>query len=212
MMHKWGNWGLGIGIDCSLCFVFLWSGFVFIGMTTIVTHIALPVLSRFVLGRKVISNRLLWAGIFASILPDLDVVLFKFGVAYANQFGHRGASHSFLLVLVVAVLAGCCAPWLKSGRLKAFLFVGVSMLSHSVLDALTNGGLGVAWFWPWDQTRYFFPYAPIEVSPLGIRAFVSAWGGKVLLSELLWVWLPLTVLALVVKMGLRQSKVKWNHG
>lgn len=173
-------------------------------MTTLVTHIALPVLTRLALGKKIISTRLMWAGIVVSMLPDMDVILFKFGVAYANQFGHRGASHSLLFVLIIACLGALFAPYLKSGRVKAFFFIGASILSHSVLDALTNGGLGVGWFWPWDQTRYFFPYAPIEVSPFHPKYFLEWRGIKVLLSELVWVWIPFTALALLIK-NIRRS-------
>ena len=65
--------------------------------------------------------------------------------------------------------------------------------SHGILDAFTNGGLGVALLSPFDNGRYFFPWTPIEVSPIGVRAFFSAWGLGVLKSELLWVWLPLGI-------------------
>ena len=43
------------------------------------------------------------------------------------------------------------------------------MASHGVLDALTDGGSGVAFLAPFDDTRYFFPWRPIRVSPF--------WGG-----------------------------------
>ena len=44
-----------------------------------------------------------------------------------------------------------------------FLFLAIA--SHGLLDAFTDGGLGVAFFAPFDSTRYFFPVTPIEVSP-----------------------------------------------
>jgi inner membrane protein len=62
-------------------------------------------------------------------------------------------------------------------------------ISHGCLDALTDGGLGVAFFAPLDQTRYFFPWRPIEVSPIGLD-FFSARGLTVIESELLWIWIP----------------------
>ncbi|MGL4668429.1 MAG: metal-dependent hydrolase [Saezia sp.] len=169
-------------------------------MTTIITHMAIPLLARVACGKKTISNRLLCAGLAVSILPDLDVVMFKFGVAYANQFGHRGASHSLLLVLILALLAMCFARSLKSTRMQAFLFVGLCALSHSVLDALTRGGLGVGWLWPWDQTRYLFPYTPIEASPFNPKHFLEMRGIRVLISELIWVWLPLGVSAILLRL------------
>jgi inner membrane protein len=33
------------------------------------------------------------------MLPDADVLAFKFGVAYGNVFGHRGFTHSCCLPL-----------------------------------------------------------------------------------------------------------------
>jgi inner membrane protein len=55
---------------------------------------------------------------------------------------------------------------------------------------LTNGGLGVAVFAPFSNHRYFFPWHPIQVSPIGIHHFFSEWGLRVLLSELLYVFIP----------------------
>jgi inner membrane protein len=69
--------------------------------------------------------------------------------------------------------------------------------SHGILDAFTNGSLGIALLSPFDKTRYFFPWRPIVVSPIGVIPFFSKWGLAVIKSELLWVWLPslLTVIA-----------------
>jgi inner membrane protein len=56
---------------------------------------------------------------------------------------------------------------------------------------MTTGGLGVAFFSPFSNERYFLPWRPIRVSPLS-AGFFSARGLAVLASELKWVWLPLT--------------------
>ncbi|MDR1227509.1 MAG: metal-dependent hydrolase [Azoarcus sp.] len=64
--------------------------------------------------------------------------------------------------------------------------------SHIALDAATNGGLGVAAFWPFSDERYFLPWRPIRVSPLNPRVFMSERGLAVLRSGFLWVWLPVT--------------------
>jgi inner membrane protein len=68
-------------------------------------------------------------------------------------------------------------------------FLFLVAVSHGLLDALTDGGLGVAFFAPFDGRRYFFPWRPIEVSPIGL-GFFSARGARTFLSELQWVWLP----------------------
>ena len=123
-------------------------------------------------------------------------VAFKLGIAYHDAFGHRGFSHSLLFAAWLGVLgAAGCRP-LGSGPLKAGLWIGLATASHSVLDAMTDGGLGVAWFWPWSQQRYFLPWHPIEVSPIGLSRFFSPRGLEVVISEARWVWLPCLGVAL----------------
>ena len=55
---------------------------------------------------------------------------------------------------------------------------------------MTTGGLGVAFFSPWDLKRYFFGLRPIRVSPISINAFFGGRGLRVLASEARWVGLP----------------------
>jgi inner membrane protein len=59
---------------------------------------------------------------------------------------------------------------------------------------MTDGGLGVAFFAPFDDTRYFFPFRPIKVSPIGL-SFFSARGLDVIWSELLLVCIPAATIA-----------------
>ncbi|MCE4068777.1 MULTISPECIES: metal-dependent hydrolase [Pseudomonas] len=165
-------------------------------MTTLITH-PLPVLAvGLALGSRVIGPRLLLAGMIAACLPDLDVLAFKLGIAYHDAFGHRGFSHSLLFAACLGVLGALCGRLLGSGPLKAGLWLGLATASHSVLDAMTDGGLGVAWFWPWSEQRYFLPLHPIEVSPIGLSRFLSPRGLEVLLSEARWLWLPCLGVAL----------------
>ena len=42
--------------------------------------------------------------IVCTLLPDIDVVGYYFGVRYGDMLGHRGFSHSLLFALLVAVL------------------------------------------------------------------------------------------------------------
>jgi len=72
--------------------------------------------------------------------------------------------------------------------LVAFFFLATA--SHGMLDAMTNGGRGVAFFAPFSDARFFFPWRPIEVSPLGIDRFLSARGMEVMISEFKWIWIP----------------------
>ena len=164
-------------------------------MPTIFTHAVLPLAAGLALGRRTLSPRLVAAGMFATIAPDFDSVAFKLGIAYADQFGHRGASHSIAFALALGLLAAIAAPWLRTTRLKAFVFIAACTASHPLLDAFTDGGLGVALLWPWSHERIFAPWRPIEVSPIG-TGFFSLRGLEVLWSELKWVVLPAFVLAM----------------
>jgi inner membrane protein len=61
---------------------------------------------------------------------------------------------------------------------------------------MTDGGLGVAFFSPFNTARYFLPWTPIRVSPIGLTRFFSYRGLAVIQSELLWIWLPSALLLL----------------
>ncbi|WP_263771271.1 metal-dependent hydrolase [Propionivibrio soli] len=159
-------------------------------MPTLLTHPAIPLAMACGLGRDKLPARLIAAGVVASILPDLDVLAFRWGVPYAAEFGHRGFSHSLLFALAVALVGVALAPLLRSTRGRSFWFLLFAAASHGVLDALTNGGLGIAFLWPFSAERYFAPFQPIEVAPLRLSRFLSLRGVAVLWSELVWVWLP----------------------
>ena len=91
-------------------------------------------------------------------------------------------------------------------RLTLWLYLFLATASHGFLDAMTDGGLGVAFFSPFDNTRYFFTWTPIRVSPIGISRFFSARGLAVVKSELLWVWVP--ALALIAVVWFAQSRIR----
>jgi inner membrane protein len=126
-----------------------------------------------------------------ALLPDADVITFRLGIPYGSRWGHRGFSHSLILAVLAALVAAwVVALWLPLPFLPLWGCFTVVIASHSLLDAFTNGGMGVALFAPFDHRRYFFPWRPIQVSPIGLAVF-SRWGWRALLSEVIWVWLPL---------------------
>ena len=132
--------------------------------------------------------------IFCSILPDVDVFAFWWGVPYRAALGHRGVTHSFFFALLLALGVGFFA-FRQRRRFSQAWWVGVAFLFalisvHGILDAMTDGGQGVAFFLPFDSTRYFLPWRPLRVSPLGLEGFLTPWGREVLKSEILWIWLP----------------------
>lgn len=132
-------------------------------------------------------------GIVCSIIPDADVVSFKLGIAYEDFWGHRGFTHSLLFALIFGIFVTLLfyrKQFLSKSGLALILFFSLCTAFHAVLDAMTSGGLGVAFFSPWDDTRYFFPWRPIQVSPIGAENFFSEWGIRVLKSEAIWIGIP----------------------
>lgn len=139
----------------------------------------------------------LWIlGATCSVIPDLDAIGYWMGVPYGHFAGHRGVSHSLVFAAVVAglvVVTGFHGHQWKPARPRLFLYLFLATASHGFLDAMTNGGLGVAFFAPFDNSRYFLPFRPIEVSPISISGFLTPRGVEILTNEILWVWLPLAV-------------------
>lgn len=167
-------------------------------MPTIFSHPAAALGLRRWLGPT--PNRVVAAGVIASILPDADVLGLYAGIPYGSLFGHRGFTHSIVFALLVAITGILLLPNGPDGTspdpdaphrtppLFGFLFL--STLSHPLLDAMTDGGRGIAFLSPFSNHRFFFPWRPIAVSPIG-RVDLS-----VIRAEVLWVWLPCLVLGM----------------
>lgn len=149
------------------------------------------------LGKSFSRNQRTWKliliAIVCAIIPDADVIGFLFGVPYSSFWGHRGFSHSFLFALLFGALMTAIfyrKQFFSKKGIFLLLFFFLSGASHSILDALTNGGYGVAFFSPFNNTRYFFPFTPIKVSPIGILRFFSERGIQVIRSEIVWIGIP----------------------
>jgi len=150
-----------------------------------------------------------WAlSVLCAVLPDADVVGFSWGVSYNSMWGHRGLSHSlcFALLLSLSVVGLVwrddtpgAPPWWAYG-----LYFFIVTTSHGVLDAMTNGGRGIMFFAPFDTTRYFFPWRPVRVSPISILAFFGNRGVRILVSEFVYIWAPITLLCAAVRIYRRR--------
>jgi inner membrane protein len=164
-------------------------------MPTIFTH---PVVA-IALGRIArTGRRAVVAGALLAVLPDADVYASRLlQLAAPHWVGHRGFTHSLAFALAMAAAVAAFGfrelpRW--SGKwwaLAAFLFVCAA--SHGILDALTDGGPGIMFFWPFSLERHFLPWRPLPVSPIG-RGFFSQYGLEVLLAELKWIWVPSALL------------------
>ena len=154
---------------------------------------------------KELSWRELFLGALCSVVPDFDVIGLYLGIQYGDMWGHRGLSHSIVFAALLG--ASFVAVWYRGKDMLAmtrlFLYFFLCTLSHGVLDAMTNGGLGVAFFSPFDTTRYFFPVRPVLVSPIGVSEFFGEYGVRILASEAIWIWLPSGVAFLMLRVAQR---------
>jgi inner membrane protein len=113
-----------------------------------------------------IPKRIWIVGALCSVIPDIDVIGFRFGIRYGDFWGHRGFTHSLVFAAVLAsavVLVGFRGQLSNISRLSIWTYFFLATASHSLLDAMTDGGLGVAFFAPFDNHRYFLPWTPIRV-------------------------------------------------
>ena len=132
--------------------------------------------------RPSLPSMLFWSAL--SFLPDADVIGFPLGVRYGDEWGHRGATHSIAFSVALGVAIGLAALAVRRPAIRTGLTASLVLVSHALLDTLTDGGLGCALLWPFDLTRYFAPWTPIPVSPIGLR-FFSPYGMYVAATELL---------------------------
>lgn len=139
-----------------------------------------------------------------SFAPDLDVLGFPLGIPYDAPFGHRGALHS----LAFAALTGCALAIVARASglptLRILCSTILVMASHGSLDAFTDGGRGVALLWPFTHLRYFAPWRPIPVSPIG-PAVLSERGLHVIVYETL-LFLPVLVVAFWPRAAVRSTR------
>ena len=186
-------------------------------MPSVVTHSVVgAVVSRMIPARSV-PKRFWVLSVLLPSFPDVDVIGLAFGVAGEDLFGHRGITHSLSFAVILGILV-VVLFFRKSNltRKSAFLLTAYFVLltaSHGFLDAFNDSKLGVAFWAPFEDTRYFFPFNPIVPSsvllfdgaPIGFTLIIE----KIYIlirSEVLWIWIPLFLLFVVNRVSLRFIK------
>jgi inner membrane protein len=177
-------------------------------MPTAISH-AIPAIALGVLFSQPDVPRQAWVlGAALAVAPDLDIVGFSLGISYSDLWGHRGLSHSLPLAAVLSTLATFLFHPRSPGSRWRFLWLYFFLCSasHGFLDGFTNGGSGVAFGAPFEETRFFFPFRPILVSPISIGGIFSEWGLEVLESEILWVWMPFLLIGIIGYLGRKKGQ------
>jgi inner membrane protein len=164
---------------------------------SVLSHPAVPLGIAAAAGRRIVPGSLALLACAASVVPDVDSIGFWAGVPYDSPLGHRGFTHSLTFAALLALLAMPFSGRLLSRPGTVFAVVFVAAASHGLLDAMTTGGRGVAFFSPLSNRRFFLPWRFIEVSPIGLRGCFSGRGGEILASEFVWIWIPAIVVAVL---------------
>jgi inner membrane protein len=163
-------------------------------MASIISHAAAGAALSIAFAPDGAPGRFWPVAIATAVLPDVDSLLHYFRVSYSYTLSHRGFFHSPFLGLIISFLLMLLFfrdEALFSGRwFRYFLIFFLVWTSHGFLDALTNGGRGVAFLSPFSSKRYFLPWTPIQVSPMRIKSFFTSRGWSVFKNELVWIWLP----------------------
>jgi inner membrane protein len=153
-------------------------------MPTIFTHAAIGFVAAKVSAEVTGPNpRIVVAAMALAALPDADA-LFISVVPYSSPLGHRGLTHSLAFAAMAGVLVA--ALFSKAGWAKPHSFGSLAMLfvlvtaSHGFFDAMTDGGLGIAFFAPFNNARYFLPWRPIPVAPLTLEGLMTPRGLRVI--------------------------------
>lgn len=165
-------------------------------MATVFSHAVAGMAISTLVEARGARTRLAVAAALCAAAPDLDVVTFWLGVPWGHMFSHRGITHSLAFAAVLAAIV-TLAAFRGRGRLGIWLALFVATASHGLLDAMTNGGSGVAFLAPFDDTRYFLPWRPIPVSPIGLSRFLTQRGLEIMKAEVWQIWLPAGIVALI---------------
>ncbi len=142
--------------------------------------------------RRIAGTMAVFSGL--ALLPDLDYLGVMMGLVDSGPCGHRGATHSLIVPLLVASLAAAISPRFNLPRWRTAVLCGLAVASHAFLDAMTVGSRGVPLLWPLTFARFEMPWRPIPNAPCGLH-YLSAQGLRVATIEL-FQFFPVLLLAL----------------
>jgi inner membrane protein len=149
-------------------------------------------------GQRAPGRRCSWLTllVFAVLaaLPDLDILLVALGASDGGPIGHRGASHSLAMACLIGVMAAMAARRFGWPPLRTALAAAAAVASHTVLDALGEGGKGLPLLWPLSDHRFHSPWRLFPDAPRGMK-LLSRPGLAELATEIA-LFMPVTVYAL----------------
>jgi inner membrane protein len=170
-------------------------------VATIITHAAAGAALVQFIPDRIRTVRVMICLAFAGLLPDLDVIMFALDIPYSHVLGHRGFSHSILFAGLIAFPITFIAVSGKTKDKKSVIMTAViffmAVMSHGILDAFTDAGLGVGFFIPFNDERYFFSWRPVMTSSLNPSSFLTEKTLLILKNEFLHIWLPIATVSVL---------------
>lgn len=155
-------------------------------MPTPISHAAVGYALGIWTQRGVPMRRVCIAAAICAALPDIDLL-------FAPLIEHRAITHSLTFAFVIALLSpGIVLPgptWREGWRIATVL--GIAILSHSCLDALSRYSYGVEFVAPFSEQRYRFLWTPLGDAAGRLSHQLLQETLVVLLPALLLVWLGL---------------------
>ena len=121
-------------------------------------------------------------------LPDIDV-LWASGLPESSPFAHRALTHSLAFAVVATILITRAVAGARHDRARLGLTLGLALLSHSCLDALSNYSLGIAFFAPFWEHRFRSTWTPLGRPDDMILSQLIVESLLVLLPALVLAWL-----------------------
>jgi inner membrane protein len=132
--------------------------------------------------------------------PDLDWFVSLVGLHRGHALNHRGAFHSLFAALLIGAAVYILGYPRELRRAGLWLCLTLAALSHGLLDACTVGGVGVALFMPFSDTRWACLWQPGWVPPLPLgrsSGLTFLWS---LANEAVWIGMPAVLLAAVSRL------------
>jgi inner membrane protein len=130
------------------------------------------------------SGRVCAVAAACAALPDIDVIGWPLHLSDASLFSHRGITHSLAFALVTAAVVA----WTQRDT-RLFFILGLALLSHGFLDALSTYSLGVAFLAPFTMQRFRFLWTPLGSPTGGLAGQLVEEAVVVLLPAILIAWL-----------------------
>jgi len=125
-------------------------------------------------------------------LPDIDAIGWPLHIPDTSLFSHRAITHSLTFAVVVAVAATLVCfrgtQWTPRWA-RIALVLGLALVSHACLDALSTYSVGVEFFAPFSRERFRFLWTPLGPPGGGVLGQLAQEAVFILLPAVLVGWL-----------------------